>query len=192
MNVKQNTPGLARSRLFSASVWQLITTRSRTTSEHEMRDGGPDVLRTSKLPKSRELPRGVLYQRQARGVEVQGAVKPSAVASVASILSSSSVPRSVAYRRVQLRPVAFPSRAYPRNLLKSVFQRLQRTARTLSVERLVQRFATLIAFKFASCCVACVPRCRVASVSVGCPCRTSRSLSSSVCPVASVELCVCR
>ena len=140
MNVKQKTPGLARSRLFSASVWQLITTRSRTTSEHEMRDGGPDVLRTSKLPKSRELPHGVLYQRRSRGVAVQGVVKPSAVA---SILSSSSVPRSVAYRRVLLRPVAFTSCAYPRNLLKGVFQRLQRTARTLSVERLVQRFATL-------------------------------------------------
>jgi hypothetical protein len=170
MVVKQKTPGLARSRLFSASVWQLITTRSRTTSEHEMRDGGPDVLRTSKLPKSRELPRGVLFQRQARGVEVQGAVKPSGVAFVAS--SSSSVPRSVASRSVVLRPVASTSRAYPRNLLKGVFQRLQRTARTLSVERLVQRFATLSRLGPSSslrpvALRACgVP---VASIPVGCP-----------------------
>jgi hypothetical protein len=95
-------------------------------------------MRTSELPKSREVPRGVLFKRRAHGVEDQGSAKPSGVA----YRVSSSVPRLVAYRSVLLRPVAFTQSAYPRDLLKGVFHKLQRTARTLSVERLVQRFAS--------------------------------------------------
>jgi hypothetical protein len=146
MNVKQNSSGLARSRHFSASVWQLITTRLRTQREHETRDQGVVVQRTSKMPKSREVPRGVLFQSRTRGAEVKGSVNQSAPIEATVQISvgnhsSRSVSRSVASCSVQLRSVASPKSASPRSTLTSVFQRLKRTASTLSVQRLVQRFA---------------------------------------------------